>query len=524
MDVGVHRGSADSKAARAAALCVAVATLLYARQISMWAVPRNRFYYHWQRSDTWALFAGLLTLAALLFLVAALLRRAPWGGVLLRWGAVVLIIDILAGYAGSGKSEGRFALFTAGWAGATGLGLYAASRASPAAWERGTAILAALAWLAPISAVQMLLWKPWVVPTVLQPQAPRSVAANRPPVFLFLFDEWSYQRSYDGDELRPFFRNLRRLAGHSLEFTNAHTLAGATNPSIPRLLFQRPGELVTRNGVAVWKQGDSTVESARVPSIFAAAHARGYGTSLIGFYFPYRTLLGDQVDYVADSAYVPKGTGFWSRAATVAARNLEFLADPLSQVLYRRWYARTLSENWFRMNHVWRRALRDLIRRSDRSEFALIHWPVPHGPFILDADGSYRGPFEGERLDGTPDDYRRHLGFLDLVLGEALAELDSAGLLDPALVIVTSDHSWKAEPDRARRAVPESRTWVPLLVKLPHQTTGYRIPQRFCMGQLGALLERAMDGRLTEANGAREVPGLPSNAVCTIRSRPEPPD
>ena len=97
-------------------------------------------------------------------------------------------------------------------------------------------------------------------------------------------------------------------------------------------------------------------------------------------------------------------------------------------------------------------------------------------------------------------------------------------LLDPALVIVTSDHSWKAEPDRARRAVPESRTWVPLLVKLPHQTTGYRIPQRFCMGQLGALLERAMDGRLTEANGAREVPGLPSNAVCTIRSRPEPPD
>ena len=522
MNVRSYRGSSRGSAARAAALCLAVATLLYARQITVWAAPRNRFHFLWQRSDAWALLVGLLALAVLLFLLVALLRQTSRGRMLLPWLTLALIIDILVGYVGSGKSEGRLALFTAAWAVATVLGLYAASRASPRVWESGTAVLAALAWLAPISAVQMLLWKPWDIRAALPSDARRVAQTNRTPVFLFLFDEWSYQRSYDGTELQPFFHNLRRLAGRSLEFTNAHTLAGATYSSIPQLLFQRAGLLLPGNGVVGWQQGDSTVESTRLWSIFGAAHARGYRTSVVGFYFPYRALLGDGLDRAETPAYVPKSRSLLGASVASAARNLDYLADPLSQLLYRRWYARTTSENWVRLNHEWRRAVRGLIRRSDSTAFAMVHWPLPHAPFVLNADGSYHGPIKGSRMEGTPADYRRHLGFLDLVLGEALAELDSAGLLDRALVIVTSDHSWKAEPDRARRAVPESRTWVPLFVKLPHQTTGYRIPRRFCMGQLGALLERAMDGTLTEENGAREVTALPSKVPCIIRQRSQP--
>jgi membrane-anchored protein YejM (alkaline phosphatase superfamily) len=147
----------------------------------------------------------------------------------------------------------------------------------------------------------------------------------------------------------------------------------------------------------------------------------------------------------------------------------------------------------------------------------MIHWPLPHGPFVLNEDGTYRGPFKRSRLEGTPADYQRHLAFLDLVLGEAVAELDSAGLLDRALVIVTSDHSWKVEPDSSLRAAPGARTWVPLIVKLPHQTAGHRVPERFCLGQLGPLLQRVMDTTLTERNGVREVGGLPSSTTCTRR-------
>jgi hypothetical protein len=529
--------SSSKNPLQVAVLCLAVATLLYARQIAMWTAPRNRFYFHWQRADALTLIVSLLAVALLFYLIVMIVRRASWGGLLLRWLTIVLIADILVGYVGSGKTEGRFAVFTAAWAVVAGIGLYAASRRGSRFLEHGTKILAALAWLAPLSVAQMLLWKSWDVRPVIHGGAPSAVLskpaaasakpaaalakplatpANRTPVFLFVFDEWSYQRSYDGHELRPFFRNLRRLAGHSLEFTDARSQAGATNPSVPRLLFQREGVLQPKNGIAVWKQGDSTVASAKLPSIFAAAQARGYQTSLIGFYFPYRTVLGDQVDYIVHQTYAPKRLGFAPRMAFVAAQNLNFLADPLSQLFWRRWDARTASENWAYLNHSWRIAVRDLVRRSDANTFAMVHWPLPHGPFVLNEDGSYRGPYKRSRLEGTPADYQRHLAFLDLVLGEVVAELDTAGLLDRALVIVTSDHSWKAEPDSALRKAPDARRWVPLIVKLPHQKVGYQVPERFCLGQLGALLQRVMDTTLTERNGLRETGNLPSSTSCSL--------
>jgi hypothetical protein len=482
----------------------------------MWADPRNRFYLHWQRADTWTLILSLLAVALLFYLIVIIVRRASWGGVLLRWLTIVLIADILVGYAGSGKTGGHFAaLLTAAWAILAGIGLYAVSRPASRFLERGTIVLAALAWLAPISVVQMLLWKPWDVRPAIQVDAPHPAPANRTPVFLFIFDEWSYQRSYDGHELRPFFRNLRQLASHSLEFTDAHSQAGSTNLSVPRLLFQREGVLQPKNGIAVWEQGDSTVPSAKLPSIFAAARARGYRTSLIGFYFPYRAVLGDQVEQIVNEPYVPKGGRLRQRIAWVIAGNLQFLADPLSRFLWQQWYSSTISGNWPHVNHAWRVAVRDLIRRSDANTFAMIHWPLPHGPYVLNEDGTYRRRFQGDRMEGTPADYDRHLAFLDLVLGESVAELDSAGLLDRALLIVTSDHSWKTDPDSSLRAAPGARTWVPLIVKLPYQTSGHPVPERFCLGQLGALLQRVMDTTLTERNGRREVVQLPSSTTCT---------
>ena len=276
------------------ALSLSLATLLYARQIAMWAVPRNRFYTHWQRTDTLALALSLLGMALLLYLAAWIVRRAFRGGRVLRWLTIILLADIFIGYAGAGRISRHAAAFTAAWAGLAGIGLYAASRPGWRLLDRGTTVLAALAWLAPILLLQMLLWKPWDVRPTIEGSTPSQTTGTRIPVFLFLFDEWSFQRSYDHNQLQPFFRNLRTLASHSLEFTDAHSLAGSTNPSVPRFIFQRDGVLIPKNGVALWKQGDTTVPSAKLPSIFTAARERGYHTSLIGFYFPYRAVLGDQ--------------------------------------------------------------------------------------------------------------------------------------------------------------------------------------------------------------------------------------
>ena len=365
---------------------------------------------------------------------------------------IILIADILVGYVGSLKTGSHAAALTPAWLVTAGIGLYAASRPGSRFLDRGTTILAALAWLAPISVAQVLLWKPWDTRQVVQrnPAAPKP--GNRVPVFLFVFDEWSYQRSYAGQELRPFLHNLRWLASHSLEFTEAHSQAGSTDVSVPRLVFQREGELQPRNGIAFWKQGDSLLRSDRLRTIFAAAQARGYQTSLIGFYFPYRAVLGDQVDEIVNEAYAPKGQRLRERIEWVVVRNLEFLADPLSRLLWHRWFSSTVSQNWVRVNHSWRTMVGDLIRRSNGNRFAMIHWPLPHGPFVLNADGTLHRSFQRGRMEGTPADYDRHLAYLDLVVGEVVAQLDSAGLLDRALLIVTSDHSRKTETDSALRA------------------------------------------------------------------------
>ena len=499
-------------AAGVAVLCLSVATLLYARQIAMWATPRNRFFTHWQRSDTLMLALSLLGMALLLYVIVLIVRRLSWGGVVLRWLTIILLADILVGYAAVGLTGGHATILTVAWLVLAGLGLYFA-RPGSRLLERGTTILAALAWLAPISLVQMLLWKSWDVrPTV--GQDPPAAPANRTPVFLFVFDEWSYQRSYNGSELRPFFPNLRRLASHSYEFSNAHSMGGSTNPSIPRLILQRKGYIRPKNDVALWVEGDSAIPSTRLPNIFTAPEARGYQTSLIGFYFPYRAVLGEPVDHIVHQAYVPKGQRLSRRLALVTTRNLSFLADPFSRQLWRRWNIPNVSENWVFINQAWRGFVRDMIRNSDANTFAMVHWPVPHGPWVLNEDGSYHGPYKRSRVQGTPADYQRHLAYVDLLVGEAMAGLDSVGLLDRALLIVTSDHSWKTDPDPSLQSAPEARTWVPLIIKLPHQTVGHRISNRFCLGQLGALLQRVMDTTLTRRSEVREVTELPSSTVC----------
>jgi hypothetical protein len=430
----------------------------------------------------------------------------------LRSATIILVADILVGYAWSGKTGRHVTLFTGAWLLLSAAGLYAASRPESRLLDRGTRLLTMFAWLAPILALQMLLWKPWDVRPVLQSSISQPRPGNRTPVFLILFDEWSYQRSYTGNQLRPFFRNLRQVVSHSLEFNNAHSLAGATNPSVPRMIFQSNGLLQPKNGVALWKQGDSVVESAKLPSIFTAARDRGYRTSLIGFYFPYRSLLGAQVDEIVHQAYAPKGQRLWRRMALNTSRNLHFLADPLSRTGWKRSDARSVTDNWVYINHEWRDVVRDLIRRSDANTFAMIHWPLPHGPFVLNEDGSSRGPFK--HYKGTPEDYQRHLALVDRVFGEAVAELDSAKLLDRSLLIVTSDHSWKTDPDSAMHAAPDAQTWVPLIVKLPYQKVGHQIAERFCMGQLGALLQRVMDTTLTEREAPGELEKLPVSASC----------
>ena len=119
-----------------------------------------------------------------------------------------------------------------------------------------------------------------------------------------------------------------------------------------------------------------------------------------------------------------------------------------------------------------------LIDECPPNTFAIFHWPLPHGPFVLNEDGSYNGPYpSGNLIDGLHgphaqlEDYQRHLKLHDNVLGQIVAHLKASGKYDDALLIFTSDHSWRPDPMEryTNWVVDPSRRQVPLLIKMPGQ-------------------------------------------------------
>ncbi len=138
--------------------------------------------------------------------------------------------------------------------------------------------------------------------------------------------------------------------------------------------------------------------------------------------------------------------------------------------------------------------------------------PTPQPKFLflnyIDAHGHRRrapAPFDGQfvatsndRRDQSIARYDGRIRFLDEQLGGLLAWLRAEGKLDRMLVVVTSDHGeffgehghW----DHGQ-AVYEEVLRVPLIVKLPHQREGRRVPGRVSLMQLPALVDAVLAGR-----------------------------
>ena len=69
--------------------------------------------------------------------------------------------------------------------------------------------------------------------------------------------------------------------------------------------------------------------------------------------------------------------------------------------------------------------------------FALLHFPVPHHPDIYDPD-------RGELSIDDERSYFDNLALTDRTLGELRAVMEAARLWEASIVVVTSDHWWRA--------------------------------------------------------------------------------
>ena len=172
----------------------------------------------------------------------------------------------------------------------------------------------------------------------------------------------------------------------------------------------------------------------------------------------------------------------------------------------------------------------DGIKASDRT-LHFVHLFLPHAPFSYYPSGrQYHG---GGELDGHESEvwvepvladqgYQRHLlqvQAVDRMIGDLLATLDSVGILDEAVLVVTADHGISFRPNTPRRVITGENAYevglVPLFIKAPHQANGVvdTIPARSIdvlptvADHLGIELPWAHDGQ-SLLRAPREAPPL----------------
>ncbi len=168
---------------------------------------------------------------------------------------------------------------------------------------------------------------------------------------------------------------------------------------------------------------------------------------------------------------------------------------------------------------------------SSASTLHFEHLLFPHAPFSYYPSGrQYHG---GGELDGHESEVwvepvladqarQRHLlqvQHVDRMIGDLLAKLESLGILEEAIVVVTADHGISFVPDTPRRDITDGNAYevglVPLFIKAPQQDEGVvdTTPARTIdvmptvAELLGAELPWAYEGQSLIGN-PREVPPL----------------
>lgn len=479
-----------------------VATLVFLGPLVSRRDPENRFLYQWDQFDGMALALCVAALTILGFACARLGRRC--GGavehLMLHAHMLVFAFGLVSAvpwlhgppFRAEAASLVVIALVSWSW----GMRM----RLLPLACYR---IAVAFSPLPVILIVQVLLWPPWSdgAKPNLAPLLPTPASGDRPVVVL-VFDEWSYQRTFHGQELIPGLNNLRLLAADSAVFHAARSPGLETRTALPKLLYQPDSahaRLVVDEQGAFWDLPDGVrIPTAEAPSLIKMFQQRNYETRMLGFYLPYPYLVGETAHRAASYGFVPKGEGVLGRMGAFLLEDVYLhLLDPLSRRFGPSLFRHFFSKYWYWMNRDFLSQALALLAPGNRRSLVFLHWPLPHGPFIFDADGGYRGPFKSGRTEGVAIDYHLHLLYLDKIVGSLLAVMREAGTYDEALIIATSDHAWREdrELDMAPRGREAGIAHVPLIVKWPGSRTRRDVDADVRTDRLRPLLANFLDGR-----------------------------
>jgi hypothetical protein len=488
-----------------------VVFLHFAPEITSYQNVRNRFFRQWSLNDAISLTLDVLLLGILITLAAQALDRPQWPR-MRGFIRAIFVLGLASGIVANIEILHRphFLSFEILWlvmAGAVG---YSLGRPQSRLVQISYRFALFFSPLVPIVLIQMYLWSTWGAPhRPLRISFPKGPSR---PVFVFVFDEWSFVRSAPGGQFRANLPHLRELSERSLFFRNAHSPGDDTYRSLPLLIYgDHPLEHLPLVFNKEGKRGREYVTSTRpaepVESVFQIARSAGYNTALIGFYLPYEIMFRDSVDFARGYSFYPVTSSLWRRMLLDGLESMRYETDPVSRHMFRVLYAQVFTRNWLRLHERMGSGIEDAVAKMPMNTLTFVHFPLPHAPFIFNEDGSFRGVYpidwhrptaETDGAWGTEEEYQRQLVFFDRVVGGLVDRLKRAGKYDDALIIMTSDHSWRFDPDA--KLASQARRWVPLMVKLPGQTRGCVVDTPFANVRYHGFVRQVLRGDAEDAD------------------------
>ncbi|MBW2286564.1 MAG: sulfatase-like hydrolase/transferase [Deltaproteobacteria bacterium] len=446
---------------------------------------------------------SLVAAAALATAFAARARRSrrPWPRAVARGALVVLALAALNSLASQLPSETLGVL-----AGSKGrlaealLGITAAATLVATLWLRPRWVYSAIEVFAIIGLPFLLMTVGQAIWTfaghepgrfaggVLTSDPPAALLPSRqsgaPRVVWIVFDELDqralFTARHPGLELPEF----DRLRAESFVALNAFAPARETRRSMASMLLGRQVSWALPSGPSTLPctiEGGGEEEAVddcwtQFPNLFQRVRESGANAGVSGWYHPYCRLFADAL-----TACTWAGLPYW---------NSPRVRDSFDQQWHEIVKPLPLASRWLRPGTRIRLAHRDAFERILAAAlemapdpdlgFAMLHFPVPHHPDIYDP--------ERESLSLTDRrSYFDNLALADRTLGEVRTVMEAAGLWDASIVIVSSDHWWRAihrgdwglTPEEELVFADERDRRIPFLLKLANQHETSVYPRAF---------------------------------------------
>ena len=490
-------------------LAIAVSFYLFIPYISRYADKKNRFSFHWTRWDLGSLLFCLVLLGALFFLgfILFYLRGNRFTRKAFECSYVALCgITLIANLSHLVRPQVKqppHYILTLGflaWILLVIFMLWFIAKQRGKIKARCMACCFILSPVVPLFTVNALGYQPFLSDKGILPQLAENAdhkVNEKGNVYLFIFDEWSYQRTFAHKGLIAEFRHLKQFANQALVFHRALSPWEHTDFSMPSMLFQNNLLFQIKTPQPGFKNEDFYPLDEK-KSIFYHAQGLGFYTAMVGSAMPYGELLGDSVDFCKSTCvYKRFGSGFFAVAGYHLFTGLMMVPAPLfhaqrkimTEYFFNRFQVSTVNET--------HELFKAIVCNPNQPTFAVIHYMIPHFPYIFTRHGhkDFFAVYEHEEISN----YYENLAYLDEKIGEIVSTLKESNNYSDSLIIMTSDHSWRFDPD-----YDKTNWWwnfekrrVPLFIKMPYQNRSVAIDTFFNTFRLGNFINKYLDGDFT---------------------------